>query len=769
MANTFFGFNTALNDHAERLGSSPEDIEGLEAEQEYDALNDETFGALGDEAELDDWEVQHEQLAEIAESSRHSNDIESFLDNLGLNDEESVISKDKSVWAYNSDLKNGDKLSDTLNESILDSSVKLLPPLLQNDGKLHTVGSQHPHLFPGQSHSRLPSQVQPKLRTVEELERMLLNQSAPQQLPPQHNNQPAQTNHQPLPQQIYPQQPHGYKDIPGPPRYPPGFQPMVLPPAGHPPPALWHLHQHHHGHQMPPGLVRMMGGPPPGARVPPPHLLPPGGPAPPPGFMYPHHGPGFPMNPHFNFPPPPRVGMPPNMQQNRNNQYNRQRLDSYKGRSEHQVGPTEVRDEYAGLMNNREKQWLLNIQLLQVNTGTPYFDDYYYTVFKERQAKNKENVPENRNNQRYHNNRYQQHGRDGNAGHHHRNQGQDNRPQDASQNPLNKKVYTPLQFENSLGKLQFGSVTAPRKIIDMDIITLEKDSESTQSSRDSRKTKQLLLELEALYTLILKVEDLKNPVAISNSEKLLELKQKQRLREMDAAPTPEQKQEVLKLLQQESLAPPDNQAELLARIVSVLLQDDKLASFAGIRKGKMLLLRVLPQLSPEVYLSQLVELWEKLLLSIPLIGRRDTIGDNILPRFFPHFKRFLVVPDMDQILDIVSGLKEVVKLENSRSTPLGHQSKSPLHFIVSNKFGVSAVTAILQRVDTLLDTSSEKQAADWSHFLTSLAETLALVGPALVQPLEPITEQTLTRHVDKHGALTPDKRQLLQKAFVDSN
>lgn len=38
------------------------------------------------------------------------------------------------------------------------------------------------------------------------------------------------------------------------------------------------------------------------------------------------------------------------------------------------------KDEYAGLMTNREKQWLLNIQLLQLNTGTPYFDDYYYTV-----------------------------------------------------------------------------------------------------------------------------------------------------------------------------------------------------------------------------------------------------------------------------------------------------------------------------------------------------------------------------------------------------
>lgn len=39
-----------------------------------------------------------------------------------------------------------------------------------------------------------------------------------------------------------------------------------------------------------------------------------------------------------------------------------------------------MKDDYAGLMTAREKQWLLNIQMLQLNTGTPYFDDYYYTV-----------------------------------------------------------------------------------------------------------------------------------------------------------------------------------------------------------------------------------------------------------------------------------------------------------------------------------------------------------------------------------------------------
>lgn len=40
---------------------------------------------------------------------------------------------------------------------------------------------------------------------------------------------------------------------------------------------------------------------------------------------------------------------------------------------------------------------------------------------------------------------------------------------------------------------------------------------------------------------------------------------------------------------------------------------------------------------------------------------------------------------MSDILDIVSGLIEVVKPENNRSTPLSHQGRSPLHFVVSNR------------------------------------------------------------------------------------
>lgn len=262
-----------------------------------------------------------------------------------------------------------------------------------------------------------------------------------------------------------------------PPRFPPGFQPVVLspnmhhhpgaPPPGtgpgpHPPPMGWP----HHGGQfppnIPPGLVRMMG---PHNRVPPPHVM-----GPPPGFPHYHHpnnaSGNFPVNPHFNFPPPPRVNQNMNnrQQQQQPNQHQHQQksrsdIQQHRHKFDHH-GTGDNKDEYAGLMVNREKQWLLNIQLLQVNTGTPYFDDYYYTVFKERQAKNnKENQSQNANsnNQNYH-----QHHNGGNRHHHHRDdnhhrQGHDrdrNRQDKEQENPLKGKIYTPLQFENSLGKLQ---------------------------------------------------------------------------------------------------------------------------------------------------------------------------------------------------------------------------------------------------------------------------------------------------------------------------
>ena len=40
----------------------------------------------------------------------------------------------------------------------------------------------------------------------------------------------------------------------------------------------------------------------------------------------------------------------------------------------------EAEDPYAGLMTRKEKDWIIKIQLIQLQTDNPYLDDYYYTV-----------------------------------------------------------------------------------------------------------------------------------------------------------------------------------------------------------------------------------------------------------------------------------------------------------------------------------------------------------------------------------------------------
>jgi len=57
-----------------------------------------------------------------------------------------------------------------------------------------------------------------------------------------------------------------------------------------------------------------------------------------------------------------------------------QNADAQQGGAGREPGTPSNVDEYAGLMTQREKDWVVKIQLLQLHTDNPYVDDYYYTV-----------------------------------------------------------------------------------------------------------------------------------------------------------------------------------------------------------------------------------------------------------------------------------------------------------------------------------------------------------------------------------------------------
>jgi DNA topoisomerase 2-associated protein PAT1 len=220
---------------------------------------------------------------------------------------------------------------------------------------------------------------------------------------------------------------------------------------------------------------------------------------------------------------------PNNLSNNNNNNNN---INQHQ-RFNNNTGKMEEYDEYANLMSNRDKQFLITIQLMQLNTETPYFDDYYYTMYKERQRlRGIENESQaHRDNQLNHpftqprghaqmllrqfNNigkNGMQNQKNGIARERHNSESS---TKNDKENPT-PRTYTPLQFENSLGKLQCGSVTAPRKIIDMEVVSNAENGQNPVSdSTMQKRSRQILIYIEMLYKIVMKLEDLQHPLAIT--------------------------------------------------------------------------------------------------------------------------------------------------------------------------------------------------------------------------------------------------------------
>jgi len=143
-------------------------------------------------------------------------------------------------------------------------------------------------------------------------------------------------------------------------------------------------------------------------------------------------------------------------------------------------------DDYARLMTQKEKDWIIKIQLLQLHTENPYLDDYYYTTWNmnriaiEREKRKLEGQ---------------------------KSAGKDDKelqlviPQLAK---LESKSYKPVQFEGSLGRLTASSVHNPRQIIQVAI----NSSTDVEEPKQGRRFKRLLMYIEDHYNLLLDIDDI---------------------------------------------------------------------------------------------------------------------------------------------------------------------------------------------------------------------------------------------------------------------
>ncbi|XP_018798978.1 PREDICTED: uncharacterized protein LOC108975131 isoform X1 [Bactrocera latifrons] len=439
--------------------------------------------------------------------------------------------------------------------------------------------------------------------------------------------------------------------------------------------------------------------------------------------------------------------------------------------------PHEEFDQYANLMSTRDKHWLIGIQLSQLNTDTPYIDDFYYTVYRERKAVLNGNL---RHSQAHKDNQLnhpltqpkghaqlilvQLGNKNGTRNGQHRERRNSESTGTVGINSGNignspdqkgPYVFSPLKFENSLGKLQYGSVTAPRKIIDAEIMGNENivsgagDSvpitTSYSGSNSSilksniipvapltgaisdftssvhRKSRHILLHIETLYRIVLKLEDLNNPTAIATiimkkkkeSERIAALEQienagkshEERMSEASNSST------VNPALKNKFTYEIEKKEALIAKLIAGLSQEE-VAAIMNVRKGKTLIRRIM------IYLEAhdiRWTIWMGVFSSLQNVVKKDKDdADGVLYALYPEFKNHVRQADFETIVRI------------SASIPL---SEKKFNGIFCSKFGISTLVCLVLQAENIYMagndcTLTNGNKGKWRYFLDQVATSL---------------------------------------------
>uniref|UniRef100_A0A8C3BTH2 Protein PAT1 homolog 1 n=1 Tax=Cairina moschata TaxID=8855 RepID=A0A8C3BTH2_CAIMO len=356
------------------------------------------------------------------------------------------------------------------------------------------------------------------------------------------------------------------------------------------------------------------------------------------------------------------------------------------------------KDPYANLMLQREKDWVSKIQMMQLQSTDPYLDDYYYQNYFQKLEKlaAAEEV----------------HG-DG--------------PKKERTKLITPQVaklehaYKPVQFEGSLGKLTVSSVNNPRKMIDA-VVTSRGEDDETKEKQVRDKRRQTLVTIEKTYSLLLDVEDYERRYLLS-------------LEGERPALMGERKQKICDMYDNLRGKAPGQERP----------SDDHFMQIMCIRKGKRLVARILPFLSPE----QAADVLMATARNLPFLIKKDA-QDEVLPCLLRPFSHVLYHLPLGTVTSLV---QQLTNLPQSATAP----APTNLHLaaVLQNKFGLSLLYLVLSRGEELQssDTSTElMQDNQWTELmLLASRELLRIPAAALAKPVSPPSNllSLFSRYVDQ--------------------
>ncbi|KAM8987358.1 protein PAT1 homolog 2 isoform 1-T1 [Ara ararauna] len=324
-------------------------------------------------------------------------------------------------------------------------------------------------------------------------------------------------------------------------------------------------------------------------------------------------------------------------------------------------------DSNAGLMTSKEKDWVIKVEMIQLQSEN-VDDDYYYQMYyhrlEHRQAE--EELLRGRNRQEP--------------------------PKLVT--PFIQKVETynsVVRIAGSLGQVAVSTCYSPRRAIDAVHHALVEEATGSHRLRALHKIEKLFLQL-------LEVEEMQRKMSLAAEEQ-------------------EQKsQEAERIYQALKIRACSSEEEA----------EDEFLQLLCVQKGKKLMARLLPHLSPEQA--------EKILLTIthhlPFLMKKDVL-DESLPLLYSPLNKVVGRLTFSKLIEVLQEL----------SRPLPECPELPVRMALKNQFGISLLYSLLSHGERLLssDTPLETHSGDfetWTDMVFLVARELSQVPKALlVEPL----------------------------------
>uniref|UniRef100_T1IBW7 Fanconi Anaemia group E protein C-terminal domain-containing protein n=3 Tax=Rhodnius TaxID=13248 RepID=T1IBW7_RHOPR len=183
-----------------------------------------------------------------------------------------------------------------------------------------------------------------------------------------------------------------------------------------------------------------------------------------------------------------------------------------------------------------------------------------------------------------------------------------------------------------------------------------------------------------------------------------------------------------------------NPNELFSKIVRTLLKDEKLKAVLNVRKGKTLVLRVLPHTSVSGPLAH------KLITVLPSAAKKDP--DQALLRALPAIRQFLASVSMRTLVELAETLQPHIS------------------FLLPNKFGISVIANMIERAECLI-TSSNEQPKDWMTFITTILSNCQTCE--IERPVVGLPGQLLATHLARCKSANNQDIVILQKTLSHLN